>query len=316
MDDHNTSSNTSRSLLRPPTFTSSALHSTRSGNIRRRHMARNGYSLEARRRRSSGLMSGEGGNSDTSAGPSPGKRRKLEPQYAQSEIAPIDLKLLSCDGGKYKTTTAKPSSVLQQNNEVYCTEGSICNMVFEQVDDQCFTLERMVIQGPLTGYTSPVQEGYIFVTMDDNDFAKCYNYPFPSSYNASDDEDDHDEDQDDWGAEPEISDDDFQPNETDNPLAEPSDTTPPVNSGSPQSNSQAGNSQNTTLQMEPAARFKIHKDGNGNNMKATLTFEPALTGRYIVARFFSPKKKKNIDIQFIGAYGYVGRRFFPSRTPR
>ena len=112
--------------------------------------------------------------------------------------------------------------------------------------------------------------------MDDSDFTSCYNYPFPSSYNASSDEE---EDEDDNWAEPDIgSEDDFQLYETENPSVEPCDITPAANDEYPPRNEQGegSTSRNVPRQLEPAARFKIHQDGQGSNMKATLTFEPAL----------------------------------------
>ncbi|RPB26771.1 hypothetical protein L211DRAFT_652205 [Terfezia boudieri ATCC MYA-4762] len=210
-------------------------------------------------------------------------------------MAQLELELAYCDGGKHKEANTRPEAVLYENEEVYCTKTSECNMIFQHVGAKCFTLKKMVIQGPSMGYTSPVQEGMIFVTMDKEDLAPACRYPFRLENHVDDDDDDDDDNG------PDESDDD-ELNDLEFPLLEPYRTAP---------GSQADESR-----MEPSARFKIRKEDRGNKVKATLTFEPALSGRFILARFFSPTRRENIDIQFIGAYGYVGRRFFPAIHPR
>jgi len=224
----------------------------------------------------------------------------------------LELELAYWDGGTYKKTDTRPESVLYENDEVYCTKGSQCNMIFKHVGEKCFTLEKMVIQGPSTGYSSPVQEGIIFVTMDKHDLASARRYPF--SFESVDDGDDNGDD--DNGLE-DIEDDDLNDFEF-TPL-EPCEYSPAVR-GSDSSSFHFGpiesGEHTEDKHVEPSARFKIRGDDRGSKMKATLTFEPALSGRFILARFCSPSRQDNIDIQFIGAYGYVGRRFFPAISPR
>ncbi|KAF8463590.1 hypothetical protein BDZ91DRAFT_850024 [Kalaharituber pfeilii] len=314
MDDFNQGSSSSRNTThRPNTFPSQLSHSARLDRIRRTLRARTNESLGSRRRRPLGTLPDDTGSQSPSATASPGKRRKLEQYPAQIEMAPLELELAYCDGGKYKTTTdTRPESVLYENEDVYCTRSSQCNMIFQHVGAKCFTLKKMVIQGPSIGYTSPVQEGIIFVTMDKNDLLSGCNYPFQFE-NAEDDDDDDDDDD---GLD-ESDDDDADLNELNFSL-EPCEHSPTLR-GSPSGFFPMGRPQSAPgeeSQIEPSARFKIRRDERGNKMKATLTFEPALSGRYILARFFSPRRRDNIDIQFIGAYGYVGRRCFPAMTPR
>ena len=119
MDDFSTfASGSSRaSSHRQPsaTFVSPISHSSRLERIRRTQRAVE--SLEARRRRSLGLLPGETGSQSTSATPSPGKRRKIEHYHAQIEMAPLELELAYCDGGRWKETNVRPESVLYENDE-------------------------------------------------------------------------------------------------------------------------------------------------------------------------------------------------------
>jgi len=102
---------------------------------------------------------------------SPGKRRKIEQHQAQIDMAQLELELAYCDGGEHKEANTRPEAVLYENEEgefvglmlgecflmaiVYCTKTSECNMIFQHVGAKCFTLKKMVIQGPSMGYTSP-----------------------------------------------------------------------------------------------------------------------------------------------------------------
>ena len=170
-----------------------------------------------------------------------------------------------------------------------------------------------------------VQEGIIFVTMDKHDLASARRYPF--SFEGMDDGDDNGDD--DNGLE-DSEDDDLNDFEF-TPL-EPCEYSPAVRGSDSGSFHFGPIEPGEDKHVEPSARFKIRSDDRGSKMKATLTFEPALyaapsfsiylanrrsrSGRFILARFCSPSRRDNIDIQFIGAYGYVGRRFFPAVSPR
>lgn len=59
--------------------------------------------------------------------------------------------------------------------------------------------------------------------------------------------------------------------------------------------------------MLPIYDREIEDDTNTNRNRS---------GRFILAKFFAAHIDDNIDIEFIGAYGFVGRRFFPAITPR
>ncbi|KAH6671507.1 hypothetical protein F5X68DRAFT_141207 [Plectosphaerella plurivora] len=62
--------------------------------------------------------------------------------------------------------------------------------------------------------------------------------------------------------------------------------------------------------MGPLAKFFIEKDKN----KCTITFDPPVSGRFILLKMWSPNREtgSNIDIQGVVAHGYAGPRYFPS----
>ena len=93
-------------------------HQTRLERIRRTIRARASESLDARRRRSQGLLPGEDIESESSsATASPGKRRKIEQHQAQIDMAQLELELAYCDGGKHKEAHTRPDAVLYENEE-------------------------------------------------------------------------------------------------------------------------------------------------------------------------------------------------------
>lgn len=64
--------------------------------------------------------------------------------------------------------------------------------------------------------------------------------------------------------------------------------------------------------MVPHARFHIEK----GRSKCTLHFNPPISGRFLLLKMWSPRKRtaENIDIQSVVAKGYAGSRYFPSVT--
>ena len=51
---------------------------------------------------------------------------------------------------------------------MYCTKGSRCNIILRHQGATVFTLKELVIKAPRHNYTSPVQEGMVFISMEDN----------------------------------------------------------------------------------------------------------------------------------------------------
>jgi hypothetical protein len=121
------------------------------------------------------------------------KRRKLDvddnnrgtPAFRyghKGQVVPGKLKMqiVSCDGGQYTEPNGDSSwanNVLDDDSTVYCTKGNRCNMVLGHVGNMPFSLSKIVIKAPRTGFDAPIQEGMIFVSMDDDNLlARTANY--------------------------------------------------------------------------------------------------------------------------------------------
>ena len=121
------------------------------------------------------------------------KRRKLDaddnsratPAFRyghKGQVVPGKLKMqiVSCDGGQYTEPNGDSSwanNVLDDDSTVYCTKGNRCNMVLGHLGNMPFSLSKIVIKAPRTGFDAPIQEGMIFVSMDDDNLlARTANY--------------------------------------------------------------------------------------------------------------------------------------------
>lgn len=63
--------------------------------------------------------------------------------------------------------------------------------------------------------------------------------------------------------------------------------------------------------LPPHARFFIAK----NKSTLTIKFHPAISGRHILLKLWSPMHDGNIDIESVQFYGFSGPRFFPAIQP-
>ncbi|KAF2026083.1 hypothetical protein EK21DRAFT_75007 [Setomelanomma holmii] len=86
----------------------------------------------------------------------------------------LKMEVLSCDGGEYYDKDHpigihKVENVLRNNHSVYCSERSRCNLLLKHRGSAPFALEKIVIRAPDRGFTAPVQEGLIFVSMSAKD---------------------------------------------------------------------------------------------------------------------------------------------------
>jgi hypothetical protein len=115
------------------------------------------------------------------------KRRKLEhdtssaPVYdgfkygykGQVVAGRLRMDILSCDGGEYDKHQSsglyKIQNVLKNDKSVYCSERSRCNLLLKHIGEAPFALEKVVIRAPDRGFTAPIQEGLVFVSMSPND---------------------------------------------------------------------------------------------------------------------------------------------------
>ncbi|KAI6439062.1 hypothetical protein MCOR22_008248 [Pyricularia oryzae] len=109
------------------------------------------------------------------------KRRKLEAsspappsqalrygRYGQVESGQLIMEIVSCDGGNYTEgmTSYAAENILKDDNSVYCTKGSRCNIVLQHQGATVFSLKELVIKAPGINYSSPVREGMVFVSME------------------------------------------------------------------------------------------------------------------------------------------------------
>lgn len=112
------------------------------------------------------------------------KRRKLDDGTYEDEprtfsyghngqVIPgqLRMEIVSCDGGEYSDPhvpiNSYPQNVLQDDNTVYCTKTNRCNLLLKHVGGMPFTLTKMVVKAPGAGFDAPIQEGLIFVAMED-----------------------------------------------------------------------------------------------------------------------------------------------------
>ncbi|KAF2004522.1 hypothetical protein P154DRAFT_45883 [Amniculicola lignicola CBS 123094] len=81
----------------------------------------------------------------------------------------LKMEITTCDGGEYEKYTSeglyKVQNVLKNDKSVYCSERPQCNLLLKHIGEMPFVLEKLVIKAPDRGFTAPVQEGLIFVSM-------------------------------------------------------------------------------------------------------------------------------------------------------
>ncbi|KAL8997465.1 MAG: hypothetical protein Q9169_003245 [Polycauliona sp. 2 TL-2023] len=108
-----------------------------------------------------------GGLRISSFGPSYGYRGQVVPGRLRME-------LVFCDGGQHQSREEKysPENVLRNDLSVYCTQTSQCNLVLRHQGGAPFCLQKLVIKAPVNGFTAPMQEGMVFVTMENEDLVR------------------------------------------------------------------------------------------------------------------------------------------------
>ena len=113
------------------------------------------------------------------------KRRKLGPEgpfkghlngfsyghRGQVVPGPLKMEIASCDGGLHAEAARlgreyNRENVLINDKSVYCTDSSKCNLMLRHMGETAFCLKKLVIKAPESGFTAPIQEGMIFVSME------------------------------------------------------------------------------------------------------------------------------------------------------
>jgi hypothetical protein len=83
--------------------------------------------------------------------------------YGQVDPGHLRMEIVSCDGGQYPSRDSRMFSlesyraenVLREDDSVYCTKSSRCNLMLRQEGEALFHLESLVIAAPKRGYTAP-----------------------------------------------------------------------------------------------------------------------------------------------------------------
>ncbi|KAI9762343.1 MAG: hypothetical protein M4579_000493 [Chaenotheca gracillima] len=127
-------------------------------------------------------MSSRGSHEETSDGRR-AKRRKLDSNsskhsfsnvsygyYGQVAPGPLKMEIVSCDGGLFGDARGQHKehnvdNVLKNDSNVYCTKSNKCNMMLRQQGETAFCLKKLVVKAPTSGFTAPVKEGMVFISM-------------------------------------------------------------------------------------------------------------------------------------------------------
>ncbi|MCJ1260188.1 hypothetical protein MMC22_000047 [Lobaria immixta] len=109
------------------------------------------------------------------------KRRKLDGDFKafsygyRGQVVPgaLKMEIVSCDGGLHAESRHGrqywPENVLRNDKSVYCTDSSKCNIIMRHQGETPFCLKKLVIKAPERGFTAPIQEGLIFISMNSDD---------------------------------------------------------------------------------------------------------------------------------------------------
>ena len=85
----------------------------------------------------------------------------------------LRMEIVSCDGGEFSRDPPRhtgeryrPENVLSDDERVYCTKSSSCNLLLRHVGESNFTIQSIFVRAPKDGYTAPIQQGLVFVGND------------------------------------------------------------------------------------------------------------------------------------------------------
>ncbi|KAI1944116.1 hypothetical protein LOZ66_000706 [Ophidiomyces ophidiicola] len=89
--------------------------------------------------------------------------------YGQVVPGPLEMEILSCDGGACGVNgrSSWPENILLNDNSVFSAKSERCNIILRHQGQTPFCLNRLIIKAPESGLAGPsgIREGMIFVTM-------------------------------------------------------------------------------------------------------------------------------------------------------
>ncbi|KAK4999392.1 hypothetical protein LTR28_013379, partial [Elasticomyces elasticus] len=99
--------------------------------------------------------------------------------YGQVMPGRLRMDLVSCNGGIHDNSIHEepgsvyrgPENILKHDKSVYCSKYPRCNLILRHLDEAPFSLEKLYIIAPEGGYTAPIQEGLVFVSMESTNLA-------------------------------------------------------------------------------------------------------------------------------------------------
>ncbi|KAF9874027.1 hypothetical protein CkaCkLH20_08399 [Colletotrichum karsti] len=268
------------------------------------------------------------------------KRRKLDSEkasqafkgfrygwYGQVEPGQLKMEIMSCDGGLFENAPSYAhENILRDDKTVYCTQSNRCNIVLKHQGCTAFSLKELVIKAPASNYSSPVREGMVFVSMNQDEIM-TRTAAYEIHYEETDDEDTprisvnrrapnrigslpFESDSSDDGN-PFASDEYGFEDSFNNRRRDPSGGTSLAEAveADQMATQEAVRAVGGEL-MAPHAKFFIEKDKS----KCTIRFDPPVSGRFILLKMWSSSRASgsNIDIQAVLAKGFAGPRYFPS----
>ncbi|KAI9785001.1 MAG: hypothetical protein M1839_001198 [Geoglossum umbratile] len=91
-------------------------------------------------------------------------------RYGQVEPGELNMQIVCCDGGNFtegdgESRHSWAENVLRKDASVYYTKSNRCNLVLRHKGGTAFTLTGLDIKSPRRGFSAPVREGMVFVSM-------------------------------------------------------------------------------------------------------------------------------------------------------
>lgn len=77
--------------------------------------------------------------------------------YGQVVPGPLEMEIVSCDGGPYGTNgrNSWPENILLDDNSVYSAKSNRCNIILRHQGQTPFCLKKLVIKAPRAGLSGP-----------------------------------------------------------------------------------------------------------------------------------------------------------------